>query len=269
MRLNRLRNALVAAPLVASLATQAQPAAPAPSYAIMSMVGDKMTLVIHQIGTGSNLDANRRIEVPMPDDTLHGMAAFAADDAVRRLQANAKTSLFVTRDPKLLALQDKLTDSKDDMAALAQQLKPLLASSSASHLLLITKHRAEARLRVLDGSIGSGRLSGLGFYVDKETRMTERDTGNHSTGFVAPYAYLSVTAFDMATLRPLRQEAATASETVSTAASKAALVPWDAMTTEQKFDALKRVTRTAIDTIVPKVLEAQDSARQTPAQALK
>lgn len=249
-----MRRLVVAATLLAGMAAHAQTA---PSYAIMSMIGDKMTLVIHQIGTGSNLDTNRRVDMPMPDDTLDGIAAFAADDAIKRLQPGAKTSLFVTRDPKLLALQDKLADSTGNLESLAQQLRELVASANATHLLLISKYRADAKLRVVGGTIGGGRLTGLGFYLDQDTRMVDRDTGRHGTGFVAPYAYLSVTLFDMTQMRLLRREAATESDTVSTGDSANAVVPWDALSSQQKVDAIKRVIQRAIDATVPRVLEAR------------
>ena len=254
MTIQFMRRLLVAAALLAGTAANAQTS---PSYAIMSMIGDKMTLVIHQIGTGSRLNANRRVDMPMPDDTLDGIAAFAADDAIKRLQPGAKTSLFVTRDPKLLALQDKLADSTGNLETLAQQLKDLVASANATHLLLISKYRADARLRLVDGSIGGGRLTGLGFYVDQETRIVDRETGRAGTGFISPYAYLSVTLFDMTQMRLLRREAATESDVVSPGDSASAVVPWDALTSQQKVDAIKRVTQRAIDAAVPRVLEAR------------
>ncbi|HEX6704378.1 MAG TPA: hypothetical protein VF169_06415 [Albitalea sp.] len=247
-----LHRLLGAAALLAGFAAQAQTG---PSYAVMSLVGDKITLVIHQMSTGSHLDANRRIETPMADDALDGVTAFAADDAIKRLQPSAKTSLFVTRDAKLFAMQDRSIDSNDGAVALAQATKDLAAASNATHLVLITKHRAETRLRMSQGDYGSGRLTGIGFYVDKETPVTDETTGHSTTGFLAPYAYLKVSVFDMASLRLLRQETSIATEVASATDSRTAAVAWDAMTAEQKFDALKRVVRKAIDNAMPKVLD--------------
>ena len=255
---NRLKRLMLAAALGFSVAAHAQQqAAPASSYAVMSLLGDKLTLSIYQIATGSRLDANRRIEMPLPDDALDGVAAFAADDAIKRLQPGAQTRLFSTRDAKLFAMQDKLIDSSDGPATLAQAMKELVASSKASHLILITKHRAEARMRMYDGYIGSGRLAGLGFYVDKETELIDRSTGASSVGFFSPYAYLKVSLFEMDSVRQVRQASATSTNVVSAATSKTAVVAWDAMTSAQKFDVLKGVIVQAIDEAMPKVLDGR------------
>ena len=233
----------------------AQVASPQVSYAIVSLVGDKITVVTLQAAVGSNLDKNIREEVPMPDDTFDGAAVFAAGDAIKRLQPGVATKLYSIREPKLFALQDKLLDSPNAATALAEPLKPLLAESKVTHLVLITKHRADTSVRLLDEQVGSGKLSGVGFYVDPVTVLVDRASGNRSVGFFSPYAYLTVTVLDAASLRPLRQASTTSSTLVLAANSTPAAIAWDVLTPAQKVQALKGIIREAIDEAMPRVLE--------------
>ena len=86
---------------------EAHAQAGAASYAIMTLLADRITMVTYRPGVGSHRDGNRREEVPLPDDSLDGVAAFAADDALRKADPGVKTSLFTTRDARLHALHDQ------------------------------------------------------------------------------------------------------------------------------------------------------------------
>lgn len=238
---------------IAGTAAQAQSTAVAPSYAIMPLIGDKITVVVHQISTGSHWDKNIQHILPMPDDSLDGTAAFASDDAVKRVQRGALTMLYTTRDAKLFALQDKLIDSPDAVADLAQSMKAFLSASKASHLILITKYRTDTRVRMSDGYIGSGQLSGIGFYVDPNL-MIKEETGEVTQGYFTPYAYFKLSLLDAATLQVLRQATATTTQVHTAAKSQKAKVAWEALTPAEKVDALNQVIRGAIDEAMPKLL---------------
>jgi hypothetical protein len=254
-----LRGRLLGAALVLSLSglcasarAQADPA----SYAVMSLVGDKLTIVHPRMHTGSHLDTNDRQEFALPDDSLDGVAARAVGAALQRLKPGAQTKLYTTRDTKLFALQEALIDADDMSGPLAQSLKELLAQSKASHFVLVTKYRADARMQLLDGNAGNGRLAGLGFYVDRHIRLESSTTGESNRGFLAPYAYVRVTLLDAATLRPLRQAAVAESQVVSTLGTKAQHA-WDVLDSKQKVSALHGVLTRAVDDAVEQLLRAR------------
>jgi hypothetical protein len=254
MRTTLWRRLLAPFACAAAFAAHAQTAGVAPSYAILALIGDRVSVVTHQMGTGSRLDTNRHQDAAMPDDTLDGFAVFAADDAIKQLQPAATTSLFATRDAKLFAMQEAEINASAASRELAEAVKPLVEKSAARHLVLITKHRAPTRIRFVEGHVGSGWLSGIGFYVDPWAQVAHLDTRQSAEGYFSPYAYLKVTVFDMTTLRPLSQANAAATDIVTTTHSKSAAVAWQAMTAAEKVDALKAVIRTAVGTAMPKVL---------------
>jgi hypothetical protein len=227
------------------------------SYAVMALMGDKISVVTRQFVVGSSLDRNVRQELEMPDDTFDMVAVNAARDAIKREDPNAVTSLYTSRDPKLFALQDKLVDSDAQSAPLADSLRSLLAQSRATHLLLITKYRTEARLRMADGYVGNGKLMGIGFYVDPTFNTLNVNSGEKSHGFFAPFAYLKLTLIDATTLQPISQWATAESLVYGTEASKTASVPWDALTAAQKVVALRTVIANAVEDAVPHVVTAR------------
>jgi hypothetical protein len=227
----------------------------APSYAIMSLLADHISMVTYQVGTGSNrLDSNVRKDIPLADDSLDGVAAFAADDAIRKLQPAARTQLFVTRDTKVLALQDTALDAAELPAELLETVKGLVAKSNAERLVVIARHRDETRIQFFDRTLGSGRVSGVGFYVDPVSDVLNRDTGRSATGYVGSYAYVKVNVYDMATLRPVAEARTKATRVFTAAGSQTALVAWEAMSSADKFEALKTVIREAVAEAIPKVV---------------
>lgn len=244
---------LVFAWLVVSAGAAAAEAVP-PRYAVLSLVGDRMTVVWFRQATASNLDRNEHQDVPTNDAALDNAALLAVDDAVRRLEPAASTTLLASRDAALYRLQDQLVDGTGDSAALLAKIKGLLQRSQASRLILVTKYRADARLRATDGYLGVGKLTGLGFYVDQERVTADSRTGIEDIGFIAPYAYLTLSLIDTSTMTTLRRSVVTESTVVSSAHAKQALRPWDALTPKQKLAALEDAVRQAIDRAVPELL---------------
>lgn len=211
---NRLRRAAgLVALLCLSLCGPAFAQSPR-SYAVLSLVGDQITMVSPRMTTGSHTDRNLRKEVATPDDGLDVIAVKAAGEALQRHQPGTAPALFTSRDPKLFAMQEALLESEELSAELAQSLKTLLAEAKASHFVLITKYRAETSMRLRSESVGSGKLAGLGFYVDRHMELIEVETGKKMTGFFSPYAYLRFVLIDAATLQPVRRWTVRATDTV-------------------------------------------------------
>jgi hypothetical protein len=229
--------------------------AAAQTYAVMSLVGDRLTIVQPRVTVGSNVDRNPRHEVPTPDDSLDAIAVQAADAAIKRLKPGATTTLFTTRDTKLFALQEALLDADAISPELAQSLKELLAQSNASHLVLITKQRGEAKMRFHSETAGVGRLAGLGYYVDRHTVLKNDENGHRSTGFYAPYAYLRYSVIDAATLRTLRQSSLRDSQVVVSDPTSIHNA-WQTTTPEQRVQSLHELLRRAVDAATAQLIGA-------------
>lgn len=228
-----------------------------PRYVVMSIIGDQLQLVFFQRGVGSHIDQNVRKDVPIRDATLDNFALLAVDDAIRQRRPKATAVLMTSRDATLLEQQEQLSERPAEAAQWLAPVKEVLQKTQAPRLILVSKARADASFALVEGKTGSGKLSGLGFYIDQEKRLQVVETGNSEAGFIAPYAYLSVSLIDVPTMSVIRQKRVTESTIVPTAQSRDALRPWDAMTAQEKTDAIERLIRRAIGRAIPELLTAE------------
>ena len=94
---------LVAAalPWVGATARAADP--PARTYAVVSLIGDQITVIQHRPQFGTRIDTNQRDEIPVADATFDRMAMSAAEAAIRRAQPGANVFQASIRDKRLFA----------------------------------------------------------------------------------------------------------------------------------------------------------------------
>jgi len=102
--------------------------------------------------------------------------------------------------------------------------------------------------------MGSGYQEGLGFYVDRETRMRRSDTGEAGIGFLAPYAYMKVLLVNLATGHVEREQLISVSNTISVARNKDGFDPWETLDPAQKVAAINRLVRAELGKVVPGLL---------------
>ena len=219
-------------------------------YAVLSLAADKLLIAQYNLTTGSRLDRNSRQFVPLSDDSLDRAILGSVDQAVRRVEPGAKPELLATDDPTLRSLADAgMESSKVD--ALIPLVRAQVPEGSATHLILVTKHRAEGRTRFASTTSGTGFFEGLGFYIDRVKRVRNTTTGAVTTGYIAPFAYLRFTLVDLATGSVVK----TREETLSTVtASQAADTPWEALTGAQKVGFLQALAREAAGQAIPELL---------------
>jgi hypothetical protein len=218
-------------------------------YAVLSLVGDQLLITQPQSSTGTR--ANRNF-VPVGGPALDREALFAVEDALKRRDRGAQVVLLGVTDSGLYESQRRVLDQQESTLAFLPAVKGVVAGANATHLILVSKHRGEARLRVADGHVGTGMLEGLGFYIDNTARMRNTRTGEMSQGYIAPFAWMRVSLVDLASGTVLREENVLASTTV---ASQKAEATWQILSSEEKARILRGVIRREIDIVVPKLLE--------------
>ncbi len=127
-------------------------------------------------------------------------------------------------------------------------LKEALKSKpAATHLILITKHRGEARLKLSEDTIGHGKLEGIGFYVDSRTWVQREDTSEIGRGLIAPYAFVTVRLIDTATWKVISEKTLDNSSSYANVGDESqSLNAWGALTPEQKTSALKQIIQTTV-----------------------
>jgi len=228
----------------------AQPAGPSPalppSFAVLSLVGDQFSVVFRRDESRTRLDPNSRREYPVATATFDDMAIDAVEEVIKRLKPVSPVLRFSIRDPRLIALQDKLLVDGGDSRGVREALAKLLRDNAATRLVLVTKWRDDAQFKIVEGSMGSGKISGLGFFVDTFTRLHTTRTGEATTGFLGPFAYVNVTVVDAATMSPVRSMHARESDMQLPLNATGAVHAWDALTPEGKVEALERVLRRAV-----------------------
>ncbi|MEO5676868.1 MAG: hypothetical protein ABIQ84_04910 [Usitatibacter sp.] len=204
--------------------------------------------------TGSNLDRNQREFIELPSAVIDNGTVLAVERAVKATQPGADVVLLGARDPALFALRRKSLEEGSGTQGMVARLSDVLGGTQATHLILITKLHHDAMLKLESSHVGSGKLEGVGFYIDHALRTTRSDTGARGQGFLAPFAYFTVSLIDLRSRTTLAEEDVVASTTHSAARSDT-LHPWDAMNADQKVRELQRLIRTEIARVTPELLK--------------
>jgi hypothetical protein len=248
-----IRVALLLGALLSSAAWAQAPR----SFAAISLIGDKLTAVQEQITTGSRLDRNQHTDIKMPDNLFDRAVLGEVTAAARTANPQAKAVDALEIDaPALFVDQDRLFDGK--RTRLPAAVLAAVREGGSSHLLLITKYRGPARLQLQTDKVGTGYLTGLGFYVDGNRRVQDTQSLEAATGYLGPYVYVNLTLIDV------RDEAVIAQRTVmgssafaSTPSAGTSGHPWDALSPQRKVEALVALLQKELRRELPGLLAAQ------------
>jgi len=253
MKRRHVLAALFAATLASGAA--AQPAPTPQRYAVLSAIGDQMTVVRARTQTGSRLDRNDHQGAALPDSALDRLVLKHVDGALKRSVPSADVAALAVASGRLLDVQRQALSRNRPSDAMARAFADVLPAGGADRLLLVIKHRAEASIPVAGGNIGLGRLEGAGFYVDRVTLLRSPDTGLIGTGFLAPFAYVRLVLAD-ASGRVLAERVIEAAESFHMSDARAGLQPWDMMTPDEKVAALDRLLQRQIESELPRLFAA-------------
>ena len=238
------------AALLLSCGVQAAPSVP--SYAVIALVGDQLDIVTYQPQVGSQLDSNTHMRLALSEDELDTAALRAIDRSLRASRPGAQVALLAASTPDSFADQERLFSG--DRVTLPAEIDAAVHREGASTLVLVTKHHGEARLQVADGFIGSGKLSGLGYYLDTNKHLRSIDKGVRSVGYLAPFVYVDVNLIDVATNTLLRRETIATGYVIGSSHRAEAVHPWDALTSKEKVATLKSLLTQELQATLPALL---------------
>ena len=239
--------------LLLLLAAAGAHAAEARRYAVLSLVGDRLLIVQREMSTGSRLDRNTRQFVAVADGSLDKSMLLAVDEAIRRTDPAAPVILLAPKDASLYDAAQRRLDGSGDLASLFQAVRPVLTGTNATHLVLVTKQRHQALLRLPDGLVGSGYLEGFGFYVDHGTIARSVNTNEAERGFISPFTYVNIALIEVATGRVLAEERVVGSSPYTASGINIGNA-WLALTPQEKAERLADVMRAESARIVPQLL---------------
>ncbi len=175
------------------------------------------------------------------------------DKALKQADAQAQVSLLDQAPAAQGSAPEPLLDG--DQFKPDEAIAAALRKAGATHLLLVSKYRSDALLKAKHGSIGNGKLEGLGFYLDYDKKMRRSDTGESGRGFIAPYAYYRVSLIDLSTGKVLKHHEVRASRAVSVARNEDSFDPWEALSASRKLEMLLRFIRTETPGAVADVMQ--------------
>ena len=242
------RHSLVALCATAAGARAAR-AAEARRYAVISLVGDQITLVYAAAVTGSNLDRNRRRELPDATGSLDRAALAATGRAIESAQPGSQVNLLAVP-PSAAHLQgERLVEGSE--IALPDSLVTALDKAGATHVVLLTKLRAPAHIELAHSAVGVGHLQGLGYYVDRNIGIRTVEAGNTGEGMLVAYAYLQLTLADAKAGQVLRRQLVRATQVHAVASRPEISDPWDLLDARQKAEHLRRLLEKQLAREIP------------------
>jgi len=224
---------------VLSLAGAAQASA-ITKLGVMSVLGREVQVVISAPTVGTRVDRNAKDTLNVGNSFENFVLRTTADAARREGLGEA---LLLAR-----PANGSMPWQRDGQAVLVTQaLLDAARAAKLSHLVLIQPVRAEAKLQMLRSVTGAGQLEGLGFYVDTSLEVQREDTGQQSTGFLAPYAYFDMYLVEVATLDLKAEHRARASIAIADP-ERQGNDPWQALSSQRKVEALQQLTQEEIAT---------------------
>ncbi len=252
-RRNWIQILLVANLFVLSAADGATTTAPQ-EYAVLSLIGDNLTVAQFSTTTGTIVNKTPRILVPVKTPILDDVALLAVEDVVKKTDAGARLDLLSSNDPVLYKFQNDLFNNTGDSAAAQTALRTVLKNTTAERLILVSKHRADAYFRLVGSQIGEGKLEGLGYYIDNTVSIRMVDSGATGVGFLAPFAYVKVSLLNARTLQVLRTKSIIESEVIANAGSaEANLSAWQVLSQQKKIDHTTELIRRVIQQAIPDI----------------
>jgi hypothetical protein len=240
--------------LIVLLASGPSGAAEARKYAVLSLIGDGMLISQWVPSTGARLDPNTKEFIPIVEGVFDKAALLATNNALKGLDPEAKPVLLFARERFIYEAQNKVLDKGGKTVELLEHIRGLLAGTGATHLILITKLRNEARLKLSDTTVGSGMLEGVGFYIDSNMPIQLVQTGESSTGFMAAFAYFKGELIDLARGQAVNEVRVVASAVHSTP-NRMALHAWNALSGAQKITMLQDLVSRETTRVIPKLVE--------------
>jgi hypothetical protein len=196
--------------------------------------------------------------VSVADPALDDFSARAADAMIAKTRPAASVTRLRATDPSLYTMRSSWLDGDaidvKALVALVAQLAPI--SPENARLLLIAPYRDELELQTDRAYFGKGiKVAGLGFYVDRRTRMFDADTLNSAVGFLGVFANFQLVLINLQTSVVEAQERAVVGTTV--AASRAPdKTAWNALSQQEKMRALQFLIKREIERALPSMLGA-------------
>jgi hypothetical protein len=249
-----MKNWFIAAVLIllggTSFAQSAAPEAQPRRYAVLSLLSDVLNVVNNRGQAGSHLSTSST-PMKLSNPAFDRVALLAVNDILKQ-SAPGNAPVLLAPTAALYAGQGQMIDGMRFKPT--AELQAALKAQGATHLLLISKHRDNVTVQLTGGTVGSGKVEGLGFYLDHHITLARTDSGATGEGFMAPYTYFAMSLVDLQSNAVVKSWPVTATRIVTPANAKDAVHAWDVLTSEQKMDVLKDMLNEQVKLALGKLL---------------
>ncbi len=217
-------------------------------YALVSLLGDKMTVVSQQERTGSHINQNTVDVMDLQAGLMDTTALAALAKAAQQFDPGSKVVPLKLPSATLFGEPDKLF--KDTQFLVPAQLDASFKQVNATHALIVTPYRAPANIRGWRVGVGSGSLEGVGFYIDRDLKTSRAETNDRFIGYLAPFSYFKIRLVNLATGTVERQQGIVQAEMRTSNKPEAANDVWQVLNAREKMIALTdMVTSNIVDTM--------------------
>jgi hypothetical protein len=238
----------------ATAGAQTSGASAPPKYGVVSLLGDAIHVTGSRGSTGSRLDQNERLVIPMPEAGFDATALRTIEGTVRNLAPQSATLLFAIKSSQWAEAPTGLFEG--DRLRMSPELIEAMRADGATHLLLLTNQRAETELHFDNGWRGTGRVEGLGFYIDRQQWVIDTQSRFSSSGFLAPHAYLRLSLVDLSNARVVRHQTIAASHIYTATLTHNVTDPWNTLDGTQKLTLLHQMIERELAKALGVLLEA-------------
>lgn len=224
--------------LLAPVAANA--ASPITKVGVMSVLGRELDVIIYAPTTGSRVDRNAKDSIKMEPSDFENFVLHATVEGARREGLGEAVMLARPSD-------GSRPWQRDGQAVLVTRaLLDAAQASKLSHLVLIQPARGDAKLQMSRQVAGSGKLEGLGFYVDTTISVERTDTNEVASGYLAPFAFFDMYLVDVATLDLQAEYRARASASLAEP-GRQGTNPWNALSSQRKVEVIRQLIQQEVD----------------------
>lgn len=230
-------------------------AAPLRSVGLFSLLGDTIQIVQAPAPTDTRIERSERQTLDIRDVGLDTVALRALTGGLGRLQPQAQLQMFRATAPIALAEQRAIADGAH-RAELPGWIVELLTRHRFSHVLLLTRHRGPAQMRLADGNtLGRGTVEGIGFYLDPLYEIRHLESGVTVRGALCAYVVLRLTLMDVPSGQVLAELPVRDGAVYGARSVEQSTEPWDILSPREKVEVLRRMLEDNLTRALPRALQ--------------
>ena len=227
------------------------------TYAVLSLVGDKLNIVATMRNVPSR-DARRDAPLALTGSRFDNTVNRAVGDALQALVPLANVIELAPKTRYLFNDQHLHFAEKNGLMSVPVEISDALDKNKATYLVLVTKHRANPGFVLTNFSQRAGTLEGLGFLLDGALRGTNAVFPEFGRGNISAFAFINIYLIDVATYSVLNMRNLTASASLApTDSIFDAVLFWEKFPIDKKIQAINQLLRRETLRVVPQLMGAR------------